>query len=264
DLLQAPALRARAVGKLPHLRHRVSVHQAQRVVAKPHRVGAQRVPHSPPAAARARAQGDRRSLLGRRESEAGALARLRLRHQARRARLYGGRLHGLSRGQRGVGEGGWRYRLLRAAEGEHQPLREAGRLVGFRAGVLGRLWPRKPSRTGDPYWESFVNTPPADLANSAAEIIRRAPAGNVFPTRTELHTPEITARHVKEMARYLGADLVGIVSLKADDDPLPFAVVCAVRAEHDPRTSPGVGGQVPVQNGLFVTFVLSAWIRELG
>jgi epoxyqueuosine reductase QueG len=25
-----------------------------------------------------------------------------------------------------------------------------------------------------------------------------------------------------------------------------------------------VGGQVPVQNGLFVTFVLSAWIRELG
>jgi len=36
------------------------------------------------------------------------------------------------------------------------------------------------------------------------------------------------------------------------------------RADYDPRTSPGVGGQVPVQNGLFTTFVLSAWIRELG
>jgi hypothetical protein len=116
----------------------------------------------------------------------------------------------------------------------------------------------------DPYWASYLNTPPADLANSVAEIIRGAPAGNVFPSRAELHTPEITARHVKEMARYLGADLVGIAALTGDEEPWPFAVVCAVRADHDPRTSPGIGGQVPVQNGLFVTFVLSAWIRELG
>ena len=116
----------------------------------------------------------------------------------------------------------------------------------------------------DPYWDFFLNTPPADLANSAVEIIRRAPEGNVFPTRAELHTPEITARHVKDMARYLGADLVGIATSNPEDAPLPFAVVCAVRADHDPRTSRGVGGQVPVQNGLFVTFVLSAWIRELG
>src|SRR5438552_18364402 len=66
------------------------------------------------------------------------------------------------------------------------------------------------------------------------------------------------------MARYLGADLIGITASDPDDAPLPFAVVCAVRADDDPRTSPGIGGQVPVQNGLFVTFVLSAWIRELG
>ena len=136
--------------------------------------------------------------------------------------------------------------------------------MAFRGGVLGRLWPRKHSREDDPYWESFVNTPPADLANTVAEIIRHAPEGNVFPTRTELHTPEITSRHVKEMARYLGADLVGIAASNPEHAPLPFAVVCAVRADDDPRTSPGVGGQVPVQNGLFVTFVLSAWIRELG
>ena len=66
------------------------------------------------------------------------------------------------------------------------------------------------------------------------------------------------------MARYIGADLVGITALNGEDEPFPFAVVCAVRADYDPRTSPGVGGQVPVQDGLFVTFVLGAWIRELG
>jgi hypothetical protein len=127
--------------------------------------------------------------------------------------------------------------------------------VAFRLGSLRRK---------DPYWDFFLKTAPADLANSASEIVRRAPEGNVFPTRTELHTPEITSRHVKEMARYLGADLVGVAALNGEDEPYPFAIVCAVRAEDDPRTSPGIGGQVPVQNGLFVTFVLSAWIRELG
>jgi hypothetical protein len=124
--------------------------------------------------------------------------------------------------------------------------------------VAGKHTPKN-----DPYWDFFLNAPPADAANSVVDIIRRAPEGNVFPTRAELHTPEITARHVKEMARYLGADLVGIAAADPEDT-LPFAVVCAVRAEDDPRTSPGIGGQVPVQNALFVTFVLSAWIRELG
>jgi hypothetical protein len=95
-------------------------------------------------------------------------------------------------------------------------------------------------------------------------VIRKAPEGNVFPTRADLHTPEVTASHVKEMARYLGADLVGITALESDAAGHPFAIVCAVRADHDPREALGIGGQVPVQNGLFVAFVLSAWIRELG
>ena len=129
---------------------------------------------------------------------------------------------------------------------------------------LGLPWRGKHSSKDDPYWDFFINTPPADLANSAVEIVRRAPEGNVFPTRSELHTPEITSRHVKEMARYLGADLVGVAAFNPQDEPYPFAVVCAMRAEDDPRTSPGIGGQVPLQNGLFVTFVLGAWIRELG
>jgi hypothetical protein len=120
----------------------------------------------------------------------------------------------------------------------------------------------------DPFWDFFINTPPADLTNLVTEMIRNAPEGNVFPTKTELHTPEITSSHVKGMAEYFGADMVGIVKLNSHDtnhdEPYPFAVVCVVRADYDPREAPGVGGQVPVQNGLFITFVLSAWIRELG
>lgn len=152
-------------------------------------------------------------------------------------------------------------------------------------------WPGKDSHRDDPYWDFFINTAPADLTNTVTELIRKAPAGNIFPTKAELHTPEITASHVKGMAQYFGAELIGIAKLddfssrpraaeagpeqsrrnKGEGQPtnseahdLPFAVICAIHADYDPRTSPGIGGQVPVQNGLFITFVLSAWIRELG
>ena len=136
----------------------------------------------------------------------------------------------------------------------------------------------KNSHKNDPYWDFFINTPPADLANTVTEMIRKAPDGSVFPTKAELHTPAITSSHVKGMAEYFGAELVGIAKLgnlfplvvgeeKGEGDEnqnYPFAIICAVHADYDPRTSPGIGGQVPVQNGLFITFVLSAWIRELG
>jgi hypothetical protein len=137
-----------------------------------------------------------------------------------------------------------------------------------RLGPLKIPWLGKDSHKDDPYWDFFINTPPADLTNTVTEMIRNAPAGNVFPTKAELHTPEITSSHVKGMAEYFGAEMVGIVELKdantAGDESYPFAVICAVRADYDPRESPGIGGQVPVQNGLFISFVLSAWIRELG
>jgi hypothetical protein len=129
-------------------------------------------------------------------------------------------------------------------------------------------WSKKHSPRDDPYWDFFINTPPADLGNTVTEMIRKAPEGNIFPAKTELHTPEITTQHVKGMAEYFGAAMTGIAKLNGDDpanpEGYPFAVMCAVRADYDPRTSPGIGGQVPVQNGLFITFVLSAWIRELG
>ena len=107
--------------------------------------------------------------------------------------------------------------------------------------------------------------------NTVIELIRNAPAGNIFPTKAELHTPEITSSHVKGMAQYFGAELIGIAKLEFARRPLattetnyPFAVLCAVHADYDPRAAQGIGGQMPVQNGLFITFVLSSWIRELG
>jgi hypothetical protein len=140
--------------------------------------------------------------------------------------------------------------------------------VALRLGPLKLPWLGKNSHKDDPYWDFFINTPPADLANTVTEMIRNAPEGNVFPTKTELHTPEITSSHVKGMAQYFGAELVGIVRLNPNDthdgESYPFAVVCAVRADYDPREAPGIGGQVPAQNGLFISFVLSSWIRELG
>ena len=125
---------------------------------------------------------------------------------------------------------------------------------------------RRDPHKNDPYWDFFRNMPAADLDNTVTELIRNAPPGNVFPTKADIHTPEITSSHVKGMAHYFGADLVGIVKLPAHNPSpeYPFGVICVVRAEYDPRTAPGIGGQVPVQNGLFITFVLSAWIRELG
>jgi hypothetical protein len=137
-----------------------------------------------------------------------------------------------------------------------------------RFGPLKIPWIGKDSHKEDPYWDFFINTPPGDLSNTVTEMIRNAPEGNVFPTKAELHTPEITSSHVKGMAEYFGADMVGIVKLNSNDsdqgEAYPFAVICAVRADYDPRIAQGVGGQVPVQNGLFISFVLSAWIRELG
>ena len=137
-------------------------------------------------------------------------------------------------------------------------------------------WSRKDSHRDDPYWDFFINAAPEDLTNTVTELIRKAPAGNIFPTKAELHTPEITASHVKGMAQYFGAELVAVAKLnnlsprppagegQGEGNDLPFAVICAVHADYDPRSAKGIGGQMPVQNGLFITFVLSAWIRELG
>ena len=88
--------------------------------------------------------------------------------------------------------------------------------MALRIGPLNLPWRGKNTHKDDPYWDFFINTPAADLANTVTEMIRNAPEGNVFPTRTELHTPEITSSHVKGMAEYFGAEMMGIARLTPD------------------------------------------------
>ena len=155
--------------------------------------------------------------------------------------------------------------------------------MGLRLGPLRIPWPG--SEPKDPYWDAFINRPVSDPRNLMQEALRSA-GGAVNPTRTDLHSPTITSDHLRQLARFLGAELVGVVRLKgdsltlfpggreegegredrhvADSDSYPFAIVCAVRTDHDPRTALGVGGQVAVRNGRFVTFTLAAYIREMG
>jgi hypothetical protein len=120
------------------------------------------------------------------------------------------------------------------------------------------------SHKDDPYWDFFINTPPADLENSAVAMMDRAPEGNIFPTKSELHTPEITSSHVKELGIYLGADIMAVARLTSEEHDYPFGIITLVKADYDTKAHQGIGGQVPTQNALYVTFVMCAWIKELG
>jgi hypothetical protein len=112
----------------------------------------------------------------------------------------------------------------------------------------------------DPYWESFIHRPPADPNNLITHAFKQVQPGGVNPVRTEVHSPNVMSRHVKELAQFYGADLVGIASLPAGQ----FAIVCVLKAEHDTRTTMGIGGQTPAMKGLFATYTLGSYIRELG
>lgn len=69
------------------------------------------------------------------------------------------------------------------------------------------------------------------------------------------------SEHVKELAHFYGADLVGIV---ATESAPGFAVVCALKTDYDIRAARGIGGQTPALKGLFATYTLGCYIRELG
>jgi hypothetical protein len=111
----------------------------------------------------------------------------------------------------------------------------------------------------DPYWDAFIHRAPADPNNSVPHAFKQVQPGGVSPVKTEVHSPNVMSAHVKELARFYGADLVGIVQLQNG-----AAIVCAVGTDYDERTSPGIGGQTPAMKGLFATFTLGAYIRELG
>ena len=144
--------------------------------------------------------------------------------------------------------------------------------------LLRRLRDRLGSK--DPYWNGFINRAPADPRNILSEGIVRAEEGNVYPSRTEVHDPAAMSGHIKELAKFFGADLVGVAALSGPTDGLaasdpvsavdedsrqyPYAIACVVAAEHDVENAKGIGGQLPLQTSAVVNFNISAYIRELG
>jgi len=143
----------------------------------------------------------------------------------------------------------------------------------------------------DPYWDAFINTPPADPNNVIPHAFSQVRDGETNPVRAEVHSPNVLSSHIKELGRFYGADLIGIVGLPAvsrtasfSPEGVPvdsvrdsirspegvssgaqgFAIVTVLKADYDTRTSRGVGGQTPALKGLFATFTLAAYIRELG
>jgi hypothetical protein len=122
-------------------------------------------------------------------------------------------------------------------------------------------WPWSHEQRDDPYWDGFINRPPADPNNLITHAFKEAAGGGVNPLKTEVHSPNVMSGHVKELARFYGADLVGIVELTSEPG---YAIVCVLRAEYDTHAAAGIGGQTPALKGLFATFTLGAYIRELG
>ena len=141
--------------------------------------------------------------------------------------------------------------------------------------MLRSLWLRR-RRAEDPYEDFYLNAQPADPRNLIVNRIRQAPEGSVFAVKADTHTPEVMARHVKELGRFFGAEVVHIAAApsldpaqsgsgeRADGESLPFAVIMLFRAEHDPRESPGIGGHAGALKAAFATFQVSAIIREFG
>jgi hypothetical protein len=113
--------------------------------------------------------------------------------------------------------------------------------------------------TNDPYWEAFIERQPADPNNVIPYGFKQVKPGGVNPVKTEVHSPNVMSSHVKDLARFYGADLVGIVQL-----PQRFGIVVVMRSDYDMRSAVGVGGQTPALKGLFATFTVGAYIRELG
>lgn len=121
-------------------------------------------------------------------------------------------------------------------------------------------WSRTAAQT-DPYWDAFINRPPADPNNLITHAFKQVKRGGVNPVKTEIHSPNVMSAHIKELAKFYGADLVGIAAVSSEGRS---AIVCVMRSEYDSRTAAGIGGQTAALKGLFATFSLGAYVRELG
>jgi hypothetical protein len=134
-------------------------------------------------------------------------------------------------------------------------------------GRLRQLWERV--RTRDPYWDDFLHRSPADPRNIITPAILQAPGGSSFPNITEIHDPQAMSGHLKELAKFFGADATGVslvASFGGDDaeGAYRYAVSCLVGAIEEPKEQAGTGGQFALQKCATVNFNVAAYIRELG
>ena len=156
--------------------------------------------------------------------------------------------------------------------------------------MLGRLFKR---RKFDPLWDHFIHSQPSDPKNDLTAAIASAPAGRIYPVKTEDSDPAATSKTIMELARWLGADVVGIVSREfaagqARDDAekqsyeaepsvdgesdhpesssqnFRAGLVCGFFTDYDPSEAKGLGGQQAVQKGAVLTHYMASYIRELG
>ncbi len=140
------------------------------------------------------------------------------------------------------------------------------------------------SQAREVLWDHFINQAPAHPKNGLAPVLLSAKGGSTYPVKTEVEDPVTMSRNIKELARWWGADLIGITALEPSQLPSPegtdtaaaendeesgespyrFALVCAIAADYDPSEAKGLGGQVVSQNGAVVIHYLRSYIRELG
>ena len=101
--------------------------------------------------------------------------------------------------------------------------------------MLARLFK---GRKKDPLWDHFINLPPADPRGDLGPALIGAPEGRMFPVKSHDPDPAAMALNVKDLAKWWGADLVGIVSLAPDS-------VYAVPAPDQPEASNASGFEAP-------------------
>ena len=174
------------------------------------------------------------------------------------------------------------------------------------AGKLGKSlgdWYSGTTPCPDPLVRVLVTARERDPKNSLKAILKSTPKGSVNPDRTEVADPVAMSRHIKEVAKFFGADLVGIArvhpaylyktpvthpgkqddSLPPETDHLeadtsgeqdicqkyPFAIICATAADYDMQQAHrhrigDIAHRFNSQKLGVVGFNLGAYIRELG
>ena len=68
-------------------------------------------------------------------------------------------------------------------------------------------------KRSDPMWDHFINRPPVDPNGDLVTALVGGREGRVFPVKSNEPDPAVMSENLKHLARWWGADLVGIVPL---------------------------------------------------